>query len=173
MSATDASIRAELDIRALAAADIPAVAALARVVWQDAYPAIIPQAQIDYMLGQRYSDAALSAYLNADDRWFEVAKLDGALAGFCACELHQGEYKLDKLYIDPAKQRGGLGGILIARAADRARLLGHRRMILAVNKHNARAMAAYRKHGFSVRESVYVEIGCGFAMDDYIMEKAL
>jgi hypothetical protein len=42
-----------------------------------------------------------------------------------------------------------------------------------VNKRNASAIAAYRKHGFDVRESVVKDIGGGFVMDDYIMEKRL
>ena len=45
--------------------------------------------------------------------------------------------------------------------------------MLAVNKHNFNAIAAYRKHGFIVREAVVKEIGGGFVMDDYIMEKRL
>ena len=39
-----------LEIRPVAPADVEAIATLARVIWQDAYAAIITQAQIDYML---------------------------------------------------------------------------------------------------------------------------
>ena len=39
-------------------AEVDAIAALARVIWQDAYAAIITQAQIDYMLEQRYNARA-------------------------------------------------------------------------------------------------------------------
>ena len=46
-------------------------------------------------------------------------------------------------------------------------------MILAVNKQNSRAIAAYLKNGFAVREAVRVEIGNGFVMDDFIMAKSL
>lgn len=35
------------------------------------------------------------------------------------------------------------------------------------------AIAAYRKYGFTVREEVVQDIGGGFVMDDYIMEKPL
>lgn len=162
-----------LTLRPLAAADLDAVAQLARLVWQATYPGIITQAQIDFMLGERYSLGALSAYLGSDDRWFEVAAKGEVLVGFCACEIHRGEYKLDKLYVDPQQQRQGIGGQLVARAAARGRELGHPRMILAVNKRNATAIAAYRAQGFAVRESVCVDIGNGFVMDDYIMEKKL
>ena len=43
--------------------------------------------------------------------------------------------------------------------------------MLAVNKNNATAIAAYLKHGFRIADAVVKEIGGGFVMDDYIMER--
>jgi len=159
--------------RPLTDQDLAAVATLARQIWQTTYAGIITQAQIDSMLAARYNPQALGEYLAAKGRWFELAIVDGEIAGFCACEIHRGEYKLDKIYIDSARQRGGIGGQLITRAAARAISLGYAQMILAVNKRNTPAIAAYGKHGFVVRESVCVDIGEGFVMDDYIMQKQL
>ena len=42
-----------------------------------------------------------------------------------------------------------------------------------MNKHNAGAIAAYRRLGFAMREEVVVDIGNGYVMDDYVMAKAL
>jgi ribosomal protein S18 acetylase RimI-like enzyme len=42
-----------------------------------------------------------------------------------------------------------------------------------VNKRNERAINSYRKYGFAVRETVVDDIGGGFVMDDFIMEKKL
>lgn len=162
-----------ITFRPLGTGDFADVARLARVIWQATYKKIIPQAQIDHMLAERYSEDSLQVYLDAPGHWFELALVDGKLCGFCACEVYQGEYKLDKLYIHPDKQRLGIGGQLIARAAARGREQGYGEMILAVNKRNEQALAAYRKHGFAVRESVCVDIGKGFVMDDFIMEKPL
>ena len=53
------------------------------------------------------------------------------------------------------------------------RKLEVRRIILAVNKHNTKAIAAYRRNGFTVAESVITDFGDGFVMDDYIMIKNL
>jgi ribosomal protein S18 acetylase RimI-like enzyme len=46
-------------------------------------------------------------------------------------------------------------------------------VILAVNKRNTAAIGSYRKYGFVVRESIVDDIGHGFVMDDYVMEKKL
>jgi len=155
--------------------DVEAIAALARVVWQDAYPGIITQAQIDFMLEQRYNAPHLLEELALPEIWWDKATVDGELAAFASTlpTATPGEMKLDKIYVDPARQRVGLGGRLIAHVTERMRAHGCATLILAVNKRNERAIAAYKKHGFTVREAVRVDIGNGFVMDDFIMEKSL
>lgn len=162
-------------ISPVAVDDVEAVAALARVVWQDAYPAIITQAQIDYMLDQRYNTPRLLEELATPGIWWDKVQVDDALAAFSSTLLTStpGEMKLDKLYVDPARQRLGLGARLIDHVSGRALAQGCHTLILAVNKRNEPAIAAYRKHGFVEREAVRVDIGNGFIMDDFIMAKSL
>jgi ribosomal protein S18 acetylase RimI-like enzyme len=81
--------------------------------------------------------------------------------------------KLHKLYLLPELHGRGLGSRLLEHCQDEARRQGARRLILAVNKRNARAIAAYRRNGFAVVESVVTDIGGGFVMDDYLMGKDL
>jgi hypothetical protein len=45
--------------------------------------------------------------------------------------------------------------------------------VLAVNKGNRSAIAAYLKNGFTVLESVVKDIGGGFVMDDHIMVRRI
>jgi hypothetical protein len=42
---------------------------------------------------------------------------------------------------------------------------------MQVNKANARAIDAYRKAGFRIAQEAVFDIGHGFIMDDYLMEK--
>lgn len=165
----------DIEISAVTPADVDAIAALARIVWQNAYPGIITQTQIDYMLEQRYNAQRLLEELAMPGICWDQIRIDGTLAGFASTlpASTTGEMKLDKLYVDPARQRLGLGGRLIARVSERALARGCHTLILAVNKQNERAIAAYRKNGFAVREAVRVEIGNGFVMDDFIMAKSL
>jgi ribosomal protein S18 acetylase RimI-like enzyme len=160
-----------IDIKPIAPPDIPAIAALAREIWQAAYSGIICREQIDYMLEARYDHERLRNDLASPDKWLDQAFVDERRIGFACCELCKGEYKLDKLYIHPDLQRQGAGGALIAHVFARAKKLGYPCVILAVNKKNEKAIKAYHKHGFSIRESVRTDIGRGFVMDDYIMEK--
>ena len=146
-----------------------------RVVWQDAYPGIITQAQIDYMLEQRYNAGRLIEELTAPEIWWEKATVDGELAAFASTLLSTapGVMKLDKLYVDPGRQRLGLGERLITHVSEYALAQGCNTLVLAVNKQNVRAIAAYERKGFSVRESVCVDIGGGFVMDDFIMSRSI
>lgn len=44
---------------------------------------------------------------------------------------------------------------------------------LTVNRYNLDTIAAYKKLGFQITESMVQDIGNGFVMDDYRMEKAI
>ncbi|HZX32486.1 MAG TPA: GNAT family N-acetyltransferase [Rhodocyclaceae bacterium] len=162
-----------IEIRPVTHPDVPAISALAREIWQASYPGIITQEQIDFMLEQRYGVERLYDDLEHADKWLDQAFCDGRRIGFAFSEIYKGEFKLDKLYIHPDVQRRGVGGQLIEHVAQRAKKLGYPVVILAVNKRNAKAIGSYKKYGFAVRDAIVDDIGGGFVMDDYIMEKKL
>jgi ribosomal protein S18 acetylase RimI-like enzyme len=162
-----------IDIRPITPDDVPAIIGLARTTWLDAYAEIISPEQIDYMLAQRYDHARLCLDTEDPQKWLHQAFLGGVLAGFAACEIHKGEFKLDKLYIHPNMQRKGIGAALVDHVAELARERGFSAMILAVNKQNEQAIRAYAQYGFRLRNEAVTDIGHGFVMDDYIMEKTL
>jgi ribosomal protein S18 acetylase RimI-like enzyme len=163
----------KIEIRPVTPPDVPAISALAREIWQASYPGIITQEQIDFMLEQRYGVERLYDDLEQADKWLDQAFYEGRRIGFAFCEIYKGEFKLDKLYIHPDVQRRGVGGQLIEHVAQRAKKLGYPAVILAVNKRNQKAIGSYKKYGFAVRDAIVDDIGRGFVMDDYIMEKKL
>ena len=163
----------KIDIRPVTHDDVPAISALAREIWQASYPGIITQEQIDFMLEQRYGHERLHDDLDNERKWLDQGFFEGRRIGFAFSEIYRGEFKLDKLYIHPDVQRRGVGGQLIGHVAERARQLGYPAVILQVNKRNEKAIGSYRKYGFVVRESTVDDIGGGFVMDDFVMEKKL
>ena len=164
-----------LEIRPVTAAEVEDIARLARLIWQATYPGIITQAQIDYMLEQRYNAAHLLGELQQPGLWWDQAFLDGERVGFASCYFTgaPGEIKLDKVYVHPERQKAGIGRALIERVIAHGRDSGCDTLILAVNKQNVRAIEAYQKSGFAIREPVHVDIGGGFVMDDFIMARSI
>ncbi|MDR3351777.1 MAG: GNAT family N-acetyltransferase [Zoogloeaceae bacterium] len=163
------------DLAPILPEDVPAIAALARRIWEDAYSSLLPPGQIDYMLAQRYDHDRLLAEIGNPQKWWVQAFLGDFRAGFACSEIQAGEsgpeFKLDKLYVHPEAQRRGIGRALVAHAVETAKEQGFDRLILAVNKQNTRALQAYARYGFTRRASTVTDIGGGYVMDDYIMEK--
>lgn len=150
-----------------------ALVALAGRIWRTCYPGIVSPEQIEYMLAQRYKPGLVRQLLARGDLWL-AAREDDRLVGFAhGHPLEAGDYKLDKLYVDPERQRHGIGGQLIAEVAARARQQDFARLVLRVNRGNQRAIDAYLKHGFTVATLVLENIGGGFVMDDYVMVRDL
>jgi GNAT superfamily N-acetyltransferase len=164
-----------VSITSLANTDVDALCRLAAEIWRHHYPAIIGKPQTEYMLAQRYAPSIVRDELAQGRVWWDVLRERGEMIAFASSFPADDRHavKLDKLYVHPDHQRRGYGGLLIAHACERARRFGYPFVVLAVNKHNASAIAAYHKHGFAICEAVVKDIGGGFVMDDYIMERAV
>jgi diamine N-acetyltransferase len=153
---------------------LPEIAVLAGMVWRAHYPGIISHEQIDYMLARMCAVEVMHRELS-NGTAYDRLLVNEELRGFASYAPTRtvGEFKLHQLYIHPDAQRQGLGGLLLARVQNVARERGFEVLVLAVNKRNTNAITAYRKHGFTIRESVVVDIGDGFVMDDFVMVKTV
>jgi len=154
-------------------AHLPDIAALAAVVWRAHYPGIISPEQIAYMLGRMYDIEVMRREMLSGINYLR-ALVEEQMRGLASSgPASATEHKLHKLYVHPQWQGRGLGAALIERAEQHARANGASSLVLNVNKRNEEAIAAYRKRGFTVRDSVVVDIGGGFVMDDFVMVKPL
>lgn len=154
--------------------DLPALADLARKIWWAVYPEIISRGQIEYMLDRGYDLSVLEAELDSGIH-FPLLWQGKTLIGLASYgPVGDGsEAKLHKIYLDPSWHGQGLGRQLLAWIENEAADRNYRAIILQVNKRNVRAIAAYRRRGFRVRDEIVVDIGNGFVMDDYLMEKPI
>ena len=154
---------------------LPAISELAGVIWRACYPAIITHAQIDYMLARMYSLDLLRDEIRSQGIRYDQLLVDGKPAGFASYgpTAQPGVMKLHKLYLLPEMHGRGLGSRLLRHVEREIRAGAGRRLILSVNKRNTKAIAAYRRNGFVIAESVVTDIGNDFVMDDYVMAKEL
>lgn len=153
---------------------MPEIAALAGVIWRAVYPGIISPEQIDYMLARMYAVEEMERQLGQGTVFLRLLN-NGELIGFAAHSptSNPAERKLDKLYIHPDHQRHGHGSRLLNHVMNEARALGCTSLMLTVNKRNTKAIAAYEKNGFVIRESIVADIGGGYVMDDFVMVRIL
>ncbi len=162
----------ELLIRAADLDDINTIGFLAHETWPTAYGATHSQEQISYMLNLFYAPKALATQMNTDKHRFLLAELDDEAVGFASFSAIDGEgtYKLHKLYVLPSLQGKGVGRLLLEFICDELKHLKASALRLNVNRLNA-ARHFYEKLGFEVIKEEVNDIGRGFVMDDYVMEK--
>jgi GNAT superfamily N-acetyltransferase len=156
----------------LTPADFATVRDLGERIWRQHYASIISLAQIEYMLRGRYTDDRLAAYVDAADRWLCVVhRGDVAIGYFSWARVDAATVKLEQLYLLADVRGSGIGGRMLAHVEAAARGLGAARVMLTVNKQNRDALAVYERRQYRVRESAVFDIGGGFVMDDFVLEK--
>lgn len=159
-----------IPIQLLEEEDCDPLSRLARRIWHATYPAIIGQAQTDYMLARFYSPHALAAQMRNKHHFIGLYEA-GMLIGFasyekCAAEVIQ----LHKLYIDPNSQGRGYGRLILQYMHD---IAPGQQLILTVNRHNMHAINAYKACGLTITGTKQTPIGNDFIMDDFVMSKTL
>lgn len=154
--------------------DIPTIQEIAKVTWQPTYVPIIGQAQVDYMLEKMYSTGALQEQLFLGHQ-FLIAEIGSRHVGFVSFSREEDEsdvYHLHKLYVLPEAHGAGIGKFLMNEVVNKVREAEGRFLRLNVNRNN-KAKAFYEKAGFKIIETVDLDIGNGFYMNDFVMEKAI
>lgn len=163
-------------IRRIASDELPKVQELAQRIWFQHYPGIISEAQIRYMLAIWYELGAMTREMDMRDVWFVLieAQAHGAV-GYLSFEQPPGSDMvfINKLYLLAEMHGRGIGSAALNWIEAQARDLNCRRIQLRVNKANAVAIRAYQRAGFRFVEDVCTDIGSGFVMDDYLMEKTV
>jgi ribosomal protein S18 acetylase RimI-like enzyme len=161
-----------LNIRTATIEDIPLIRQLTFKVWPQTYATLLSQEQIDYMLELMYSEASLKQQMESGSR-FIIAYDENDPVGFASYqEIKPAIWKLHKLYILSSQQGKGSGRFVIDHIIKEIGQQKARALQLQVKKDN-KAKKFYDKIGFSVIEEIRLDIGNGYVMDDYIMEKTI
>ena len=160
--------------RAAAPEDIAAIAALAHQIWNEYFPPIIGQEQVDYMLEKLQSAPAITRQIESGYEYYLVT-VGGEPAAYFALAppAGGGAIQLSKFYVKAEHRGGGLGKAIMDFAGRRCREFGASTIWLTVNRHNAGPITFYERLGFRRDGELVQDIGGGFVMDDYKMVKDL
>lgn len=154
--------------------DIEIISDLAERIWPQTYSSYISKEQLRYMLDLMYNKGELLGQLQKG-HVFLIASEEGKDVGFAGFSLIDPEnvaYKLHKLYVLPEMHGKSIGKILINEVVSQASRKGGKTLQLNVNRNN-KAKDFYVKVGFKIKETVDLDLGNGFFMNDYVMELKL
>lgn len=153
-------------------AEIRCVAQLAEVIWKEHYTPIIGDNQVTYMLEHFQSAAAMQRQIAEGYDYF-LLRFKTSDAGYFALKPEAGNVFLSKIYIAKQFRNNGLAQAALHFIENYTCDHDADTLWLTVNKYNTLAIGWYEKVGFVTTEAIVQEIGGGFVMDDYRMEKAL
>jgi len=151
------------------------VANLAYAIWPIAYGEILSKEQLDYMLDKFYSVDSLNDQLVNKKHVFLLVEESNTFIGFASYELNSGnstKTKIHKIYVLPNTQGKGIGQVLILEIEKKAIESNNKFLFLNVNRNN-KALGFYLKNNFEIVNTEDIEIGNGYLMEDYIMEKEI
>ncbi|AND62991.1 acetyltransferase [Flavobacterium covae] len=153
--------------------DIEKIRNLAYTIWPDTYGEILDLKQIEYMLDSFYNEDNLLLQMNTNQK-FLLVKNDSQYLGFASYEINSKakKTKLHKIYILPNLQGKGIGRLLLNEIENRAKKAHNLYLYLNVNKYN-KALYFYKKIGFEIIKEEVIEIGEGYVMDDFVLEKKM
>ncbi len=154
---------------------IPVIQAISDNVWPKTFAEILSPEQIRYMMDMMYSTESLRQQMNELNHHYLLVKEGEEFLGYLSYEHnYKGKSwtKVHKIYVLPSTQGKGVGRFFINKVTEIARSAGDKELSLNVNRYN-KAVGFYEKVGFRAIGSEDIDIGNGYLMEDYIMNKAL
>ena len=153
-------------------ADYKTIADLATTIWHEHYTPIIGKAQVQYMLDKYQSVTAIQQQVANGGKYFIINHQDMAV-GYLAYMKQDNSLFLSKLYILKTSRNKGFGKQAMAFICSNAIAMGLNKISLTVNKYNTATISAYEKMGFDNIGEIITDVGNGFVMDDYQLEKII
>lgn len=136
-------------VRTASARDLPAVRDLLVETWHDTYDAIYGRERVTAITDDWHSLAALTRRLDRPNAEFLVADDGKQLGGmaYAEAEADGRAVSLRQLYVRPAFQGRGIGGMLLDEIIES--FFDATRFTLEVEEANTRAVLFYRAQGFA------------------------
>ena len=151
---------------------IPEIKRLSDEIWKQVYPSVVPMAQIEFLLNNWYSTAALTEQMEQSGHQFILVEWNDEAVGYASYSMklaNQPErFRVHKLYLQPAMHGKGIGRAMLKYIATESMPLGCKELELNVHKRNP-AVGFYQHVGFTIEQDIVTVIEHGHVLDDYIM----
>ena len=153
--------------------DLKIIRQLAYDIWPSAYGRILSASQLAYMLHKIYSLSSLENQFSVLHHQFIIAFENESPIGFASFSAHENNlliFHLHKIYVQPNQQGKNVGKQILDYVFNEIKNAGASALQLNVNRNN-KAIDFYKKQGFQIIREEDIDIGEGYFMNDYVMEK--
>ena len=159
--------------QALSEKQINEVSDFAIHVWHEYFPFLLSDQQIDYMCDLFNTPSVMMNNIhNHHYQYYGVYQQD-TIIGYIALQDQPSYLFLSKLYLAAAARGHGYASAMMDFVIKQAKSRGYTTIQLTCNKYNEHSLDVYHHYGFTIIDSVQTDIGDGYIMDDYIMEKII
>ncbi|MFH4965592.1 GNAT family N-acetyltransferase [Gaetbulibacter sp. M235] len=148
------------------------ISALANIIWQEHYTSIIGFEQVDYMVKNYQSAEVMYSQYNDGYSYFKVYH-DNQFVGYISIKKQEDSLFLSKIYVSKDFRGQKIGKSAMEFVQAKAIEMNCKSITLCVNRFNVNSIKAYEAMGFKTVGEMITDIGNGFVMDDYKMEKVL
>ena len=149
------------------------VSILADKIWRQHFPPIIGIKQVEYMLDKFQSYQAMTRQVKEEGYQYYLLHIEEKDVGYIAVKVEDGALFLSKIYIEQSFRGRKLASKSIRFLVDRCKAESLSKIWLTVNRDNRNTIAAYEAMGFVKTREQKADIGNGYFMDDFIMEKTI
>ncbi|MCL1797727.1 MAG: GNAT family N-acetyltransferase [Eggerthellaceae bacterium] len=155
--------------------DIALLACMAHDIWHEYWSGIIGDEQVEYMVETFQSETAIKNAIRVQGYEYWLLETKGCFVGYTGTHTESSPARLfiSKLYLKAEDRGKGFASQTIQFFEELCTKRNLGSMYLTVNKYNELAKRAYLAKGFVIVDATVQDIGHGFVMDDYIMEKVL
>jgi len=152
---------------------IETVADLAEIVWHEHYDFIIGKEQVDYMIDRFQSVSAMRTQMEQDSyEYYKIISLSGD-AGYFAFRREEEVLFLSKIYILKKFRGRNYARKALDFMEGICKESDLKKIWLTVNRNNGTSIKIYENLGFEKIRTQVADIGSGYVMDDFVMEKTI
>lgn len=143
---------------------------LSYTIWHEFFPCILSSDQIDYMVDKFQSYDAMNDQIKNGYEYYLI-EYDNKYIGYTGIRKEIDKLFISKIYLLNEYRGKHLSKNIFVFFDDICDKFNLNVQYLTVNKYNTNAINVYIHYGFKIIRDVVTDIGNGYVMDDYILEK--
>ncbi|MDE7215962.1 MAG: GNAT family N-acetyltransferase [Clostridia bacterium] len=148
------------------------MSALARKIFKEHYDPIVGAETNDYMIEKYQSASGIANEVECGAQYFFV-RHNGQDIGIVATDVKSKYMYLSKFYLAKEFRGHGYSREMMNFVENQAIENGLNRIRLNVNAGNFNTIETYRHFGFEIVEELQKDVGGGYSVHDYVMERKL